>query len=211
MCGGIGGGFVKISIDFSMPYVVTIGAGEIAITPATGTRAATLIAIAPPIECPASTNRFASTAPRPIICFTNESPQLSARSNENGPCVLPCPGKSGTNTRSPCNANPLRDERHDLLIRRQPVKQNHVPLRVILARIDNIRHQPAPARIHDDRRLSKQRRPRQQKSHRAQQDRRHRPHPASLLGRLRSRSVADSFNSLSRRPLFRAKFTCVIN
>ena len=106
VCAGIGGGFVKISIDFSMPYVVTIGAGEIAITPATGTRAATFIAIAPPIECPARIVRFASTAPRPISCFTNESPHFSARSYENGPCVRPCPGKSGTNTRSPCSANP---------------------------------------------------------------------------------------------------------
>ena len=101
VCGGTGGGFEKISIDFSTPYVVTIGAGEIATTPATGTRAATLIAIAPPSECPARIVRFASTAPRPIICFTNESPHVSARSNENGPCVRPCPGRSGTKTRSP--------------------------------------------------------------------------------------------------------------
>ena len=108
VCAGIGGGPVKMSIDFtlSMPYVVTIGAGEIAITPATGTRAATFIAIAPPIECPARIVRFASTAPRPIICFTNESLHVSARSNENGPWVRPCPGKSGTNTRNPCSANP---------------------------------------------------------------------------------------------------------
>ena len=63
------------------------------------------------------------------------------------------------------------------------MKQDDVPLRVILAGINNVRHQPAPARIDNDRRLSKQRRPRQQKSDAAQQNRRDRADPSPLFWR----------------------------
>src|SRR6267154_2641439 len=50
VCGGNGGGFVYGSNSNGTPYPTRMGAGEIAITPATPTRAATRIAIAPPIE-----------------------------------------------------------------------------------------------------------------------------------------------------------------
>ena len=63
------------------------------------------------------------------------------------------------------------------------MKKNDVPLRVIFSRVHDVGHQPAPARIDDHRRLSKQRRPRQQKTNAAQQNCRHRPEPAPLLGR----------------------------
>ncbi len=41
------------------------------------------------------------------------------------------------------------------------MKKDHVPLRVIFTRVHDIGHQPAPARIDDHRRLSKQWRPRE--------------------------------------------------
>jgi hypothetical protein len=63
------------------------------------------------------------------------------------------------------------------------VKKNDVSLRVILTGIHDVRHQPAPARIDDHRRLSKQRRPRQEKSNPAQQNCRYGPQPSPLLGR----------------------------
>lgn len=51
------------------------------------------------------------------------------------------------------------------------MKKNDVSLRVIFTGIHNVRHQPAPARIDDHGRLSEQRRPCQEESDPAQQNR----------------------------------------
>jgi hypothetical protein len=93
----------------------------------------------------------------------------------------------------PLQRKPLRNERHDLFIRRQPMKKNDVTLRVILAGIDDICHQPTPSCIDDYRRLSKQRRSRQQKSNNAQRNRGNRPNPPPLLRGFLSQIVLSPF------------------
>ena len=97
---------MKSNFSAVRPYAARIGAGEMAIKPATGTRAAMRSAMAPPMECPARIVRLASVTPRENSSRSSASPHCSARVGENGPCVRPCPGKSGTYTRRPCSANP---------------------------------------------------------------------------------------------------------
>lgn len=102
----VDGGLSNGSMKLGMPRAAVIGAGEMAIVAATGIRAATNTAIAPPIECPATIVRAGSIAPRAINWSVNDSAHAAERANENGPGVHPCPGKSGTNTRRCCSANP---------------------------------------------------------------------------------------------------------
>ena len=105
-CGGKGGGSLKRSFSAETPWAERIGAGEMAIRPATGTRDATRSAMAPPIECPARIVRSAWIIPRASSSRRSDSVHCSARAGENGPGVLMQPGRSGTYTRNPCSANP---------------------------------------------------------------------------------------------------------
>ena len=90
------GGSLNNSFSAVTPCSARIGAGEMAIKPTTESREAIRIAIAPPMECPASIMRLREIAPRVKSSRTSDSPHSSARAGENGPGVRPWPGRSGT-------------------------------------------------------------------------------------------------------------------